>query len=159
MLRLFASFIPGPAIIFVTEWLNLYTHTVLVYPEWQKSAEAVSLGLGVIVAVVIGVAKKGAQWSELRAWTISLFWFTLAGIITCLIIWFVLGRSFSTEIASLLQDCWFIVFIATMAFMSATITVAALALSESKPNIFRWIVAGLMIVVLLIVGFIVWKIV
>jgi cytochrome bd-type quinol oxidase subunit 2 len=154
--KTFASFIPGPAIAFVTEWLDLFSHTILALPSWQKMAEDISLGIGVLTALALAGLVGKWRPADLRALAKKLFISTLVLFLACFILWFILGRSFAASAAGLFQDIWFLCFIAAMVLTIATVTILALSLRD-KPKIFWTLVIVMALAVISIIAYILWR--
>jgi hypothetical protein len=142
------SILPGPAVLFVTKWLNLFLYTPLVYPNWQKNAENISLAIGSFAAIALCLVYRNAPSKKLVQIGKYLLLATAVGIAICLGLWFILGRAFSNPIAQPLQDSWFICFVATMTLMVATISIGSLSIRDKRPSRF-WpvvVVAALILV-------------
>ncbi|MCK1548306.1 hypothetical protein IVB11_04385 [Bradyrhizobium sp. 177] len=147
-----AAFVPGPTIAFVSEWLDLFSHTILAHPSWQKSAEEISLGLGTLTAVTLAGLKRKSRPAGLKALAKKLSIWTLGFFISCLVLWFILGRGFAASSAAWLKDIWFVCFIAFMVLAIATVTIVAMSFGDERPTIF-WalvIVAALAVIAIIV---------
>jgi hypothetical protein len=78
-----AAIVPGPAVLFVTQWLNLFAATNLTSPEWQTSAEQLSIAGGSFVAVTLSILLRDAQKARLKLWAWIGFVLTLACLGAC----------------------------------------------------------------------------
>jgi hypothetical protein len=108
--------------------------TNLTSPEWQTSAERLSLASGSFVAVVLSILLRDAQKSQLKVWAWIGFFLTLACLGACWTIWFYLGPPGPGQRGpsepGWWRDIWEGVFVLGMILLVSTISVAALSLEE-----------------------------
>jgi hypothetical protein len=129
-----SAIVPGPAVLFVTQWLNLFSVTNLTSPEWQTSAERLSLAVGSFVAVILSILLRDAQKPRLKVWAWIGFVLTLVCVGACWGIWFYLGPPGPGQRGPAepgrWRDVWEGVFVLAMVLLVATISLAALSLEE-----------------------------
>jgi uncharacterized membrane protein len=61
-----ASVVPAPALALVTQWLGLFSNTVLVLPEWRK-IRAPALAIGTVTIVFICLICRDTPIPALRS--------------------------------------------------------------------------------------------
>jgi hypothetical protein len=154
-----AAIVPGPAVLFVTQWLNLFAATNLTSPEWQTSAEQLSIAGGSFVAVTLSILLRDAQKARLKLWAWIGFVLTLACLGACWGIWFHLGPPGPGQRAPFepgsWRDVWEGIFVLAMILLVATISVAALSLEERS----KWFWILVILPVLALIGiaiYVVW---
>jgi hypothetical protein len=158
-LKTVAAVVPGPAVVFVGRWLTLFSATRLVYPEWQQSADAISLGVGAFVAVFLSISMARVRKTLLRRWCWAGFALTLLLLAGCWAVRLHLGPTRPGETAPdpvFWQDVWQTLYILAMILLIATITLGALTLKEDRPGWFWVIVIGALIAILAVAAFIWW---
>jgi hypothetical protein len=147
-----AAFVPGPALLFVTQWIGLFSRTPIVHPEWRVEAENFSLGIGVFVAIVLSVILR--DWSKEALIKLSgmLFALTLILLASCWGIWLYLGPPNPGEVAPnpvWWQGAWETLYVLATVALVATISSAALSIKEGWP-IWFWILV--IVCALLVIG-------
>jgi len=159
-LKSVAAVVPGPALVFVGKWLSLFSATRLTHPEWQQSADAISLSVGAFVAIFLCIGIAGKRKTVLRRWSWIGFGLTLFFLAGC---WFVrlhLGPPRLGEAApdpTFWQNLWQTFYILAMILLITTITLGALTLKEDKPGWFWIIVIGALIGALAVAAFVWWS--
>jgi phosphate/sulfate permease len=154
MLKKIAAIVPGPAVVFIGKWFELFSSTSLTYPQWQHDAENIALGIGAFIAIVLCLVLKSAPKELLLGLTLTGLVLTLIFLVACLWIYHRLGTPEpSISDVRWWQDIWKYAFIAAMVFLVATLTVGGLYEGEAHPWIF-WIIFA--VIVALLVGVAVW---
>jgi hypothetical protein len=147
-----ASIVPGPAVVWVGKWLDLFSRTHLTYPEWQDDAQNTAAAVGTFVAIIICLTLNGVRRTLLKWMTLLGSIATLSLLAACWTLWFQLGKAMPAAEVMLRQDIWKGLYITAMVMMVATISVGALSLREESSKIF-WVVVGvaaLLIVVIVV---------
>jgi hypothetical protein len=155
-----AAIIPGPALLFVGKWLDLFSRTHLTSPEWEDNAQQLALAVGAFVAVVLSIGLRNAGEVFLKALTWVGFWLTLAGLSACWGIWFYLGPPSPGQHAPanppMWRDVWYALFVTAMVLLVATITVAGLSVEKKNSRWFWILVAVAVLVLIAIAAYVFW---
>lgn len=151
-----ATVIPGPAVLFIGKWLDLFSETHLTYPNWQLGAERIAIGASAVVAILLSILLSGVSKEALKGWTWAGFALTILGLAGCWGIWFHLGPSMPAADAVWWQDVWQGLYIVTMVLLVATVTLAAMTLQEDKPKTFWWIFVAIIVALLATAAIVFW---
>jgi len=128
--KAFAAALPGPALLFAGEWLDLFAQTGLASPEWQVGAHRAALAVGAFSAFVLStLLRKAAEQTLVRvSWV--LFALTVAGLAGCWGIWFHLGAPSPGGLAvadpAWWRDAWRLLYVVTLVLLVSTVAVASL---------------------------------
>ena len=139
-LRVLRDWFPGPAVLFCSQWLGLFSKTQLAHPVWEVSASDLALAISAVVAVILSLLWRGLPQNSLRR---RASWFAILGITglaTCWILYVLLGRGMASETASVLQEIWKVAYVVAMVSLVSSITTGVMALEEKKPSYVFWIV-------------------
>lgn len=143
--------VPGPFVLWVGKWLDLFSRSNLTYPGWQSEAQNTALALGAVAAILTGLIFGKATQSRLRMLTIVGTVITFIFIASCWLIWHLLGKGMPPSQAKSLQDLWEGVYIASMVLLVVTITMGALSLGQTKRKM-TWIMVSLIVFAILLIG-------
>jgi hypothetical protein len=154
MIKKIAAIVPGPAVVFIGKWFELFSSTPLGYPQWQHDAENIALLISAFIAIVLCLILRSAPRGLLLGLTLAGLVLTLIFLVACLWIRHRLGiPEPSISDVRWWQDIWEYVYIAAMVFLVATITVGGLYEGEARPWVF-WIIFASIVAIL--VGIVVW---
>lgn len=145
-----STVVPGPAILFVGTWLDLFSSTFLVYPNWQLEADRLSLALGALVSIVLSILLSGKTAETLRRLAWAGFVLALVFLGACAGIWFHLGSPLPPEAVQWWHDVWRFVYILAMVSTVATITLAAMSLQSRAPKLYLWLFVVLAVVLVMV---------
>jgi hypothetical protein len=137
--------LPGPAVLFVGEWLDLFTEVGLASPEWQVGAHKAALAIGAFVSVALSMLLRDSDVRLLKRSGWALFGLTIAALLGCWAIWFHLGPpppgGLATANPAWWRDIWRVVYVVAMVLLVTTLTVASLTLEKKNSAVF-WVVAA-----------------
>jgi hypothetical protein len=153
-LKKVAAFVPGPALLFVTQWIGLFSRTPIVHPEWRVEAENFSLGLGVLLVIVLSFILRDWSKKALIKLCVRLFILTLILLAGCWGIWLYLGPPSPGEVAPnpvWWQGTWETLYVLAMAALVATISSGALSIKEGWPISF-WILVIVCVLLVMVIG-------
>ncbi len=150
--KVIAAAVPGPAVLFVGEWLDLFTNAGLASPEWQVGAHSAALAIGAFVALVLSILLKSAGGRTLHALAWGLFILTVVALGACLAIRFHLRPPTPGGLAvtdpDFWRELWRLIYIVAMVLLVATVAVASLTL-EKKSAVLFWILAALSLTIVM----------
>jgi TRAP-type C4-dicarboxylate transport system permease large subunit len=152
MIKKVAAIVPGPAVVFIGKWFELFSSTPLGYPQWQHDAENIALLIGAFIAIVLCLILKSSPKRLLFAFALAGLVLTLVAVAVCLWIRHHLGTP-TTSISDVRwwQDIWEYFYIAAMVLLVATITLAGLYEGEAHPWVF-WAVFAIIAAILVGIG-------
>jgi hypothetical protein len=161
-LKTIAAFVPGPCLVFVGQWINLLSSTVLANPTWQVSADKLALALATILTffIIIGTV-------EVRKEILKRLFFVgsgavVLGIAICWGVWLHLGPPSLGSTApdpTAWQMVWETAYILTQGFLVATISIGALSINEDKPWLFWLLSVVALVSAIVVLYFMFWHIV
>jgi hypothetical protein len=146
--KAFAAVLPGLAVPSISSWLDLFLDTRLAHPNWEADARNTALALGAFVAIAICILDSEKGRKKLLSRSYSYFIATIVLVVACLCFYVALGWGITNAYAGILQDFWFLTFIAMLVVMIATIAEASLYLKDEQSKLF-WIivlVSGLLLI-------------
>ena len=144
-LKTIVAFVPGPALIFVGQWINLLSSTSLANPVWQTAADKIALGVGAILTLFVSIGWVDTPKEVLKRRFFIGCALVLAGSSCAGLFRLRLGPpspGTKSPNRTRWQDAWETFYIASLSLLAATISVGAL--SKDKPSRF-WLKAVLAI--------------
>ena len=72
MIKKIAAIVPGPAVVFIGKWFELFSSTPLGYPEWQHDAENIALLISAFITIVLCFILKSASRGLLLGLTLAI---------------------------------------------------------------------------------------
>jgi MFS family permease len=154
-LKAVAAAVPGPAVVIVGKWLDLFSQTPIANPEWEDGATKFALAVGAFVATVLCLVSRDINRNRLIILTLVGFGLTLVCLAVCWGIWFHLGPPKFGERAkdsTGWQDLWETFYIAGMILLITTISAGSLAQRDEWPVVF-WIVVGISLLALGVIAY------
>jgi hypothetical protein len=159
-LKKITAFVPGPALVYVGQWIDLLSSTVLANPVWQVAADKLALAAGAILTIFISIG-----WADtskeilLRRFYIGCC-IVVAGFLTCWAIWVHLRPPSPGEISpdsTWWQGVWETAYVFTQSILVCTISVGALSIRDDRSWLFwlKVIVAG--VLAALVVYLVFWR--
>jgi hypothetical protein len=152
-LKTIAAFVPGPCLVFVGQWINLLSSTVLANPTWQASADKLALALATILTFFIIIGTVEVRKEILKRLFFVGCGLVVLGIVTCWSVWLHLGPPSPGSIApdpTPWQGFWETAYILTQGTLVATISIGALSINEDKPWLF-WLISAVAVILALVV--------
>jgi hypothetical protein len=149
-----AAVAPGPAVLFISKWLDAFSRTPLVNPEWRIAADQIALAVGAFVAIFICLVLKDSPTGVLKVLAWVGFTLTISLLVACWLIWIHLGPpEFGERQADSpwWQDLWETLYVGAMILLVGTISVVALSLKDEKPKWF-WALVLVPVVALIFVA-------
>jgi hypothetical protein len=153
MLKNIVQVVPAPLVIWVTQWLDLFSLSVFTYPGWRIQAQNTAAALGVVAAIAIALTLKGARVSFLRRSAIFSLVIAVGILAACWYIWVRLGNAMSAQDAKWLQDVWEGLYILAMVLIVATISMGLLSIKRRKRNTALIVFTVIGLVLFFIVGY------
>ncbi len=138
-LKTIVAIIPGPALVYVGQWINLLSSTVLAHPVWQVAADRFALGFGTILTLFVSIGWADAPKEVLKRRFYVGCGIVIVGVIICWVIWLNLGPPPPGAVApnpTWWQGVWETVYVFTQSILVATISIGALSIREDKPWLF-----------------------
>jgi hypothetical protein len=151
-LKAISAATPGPALVIIGKWLNLFSGTIIAYPEWQVDATNLALAVGAVVAVVLPFAMVNTDKAKLRRLGIVFLSLMFVLVVICVAIWFHLGPLDSGQArvnVPVWHDIWELSYILAMIFLIGSVTSLTLSIDERHTALF-WIITGIAITVVVI---------
>lgn len=145
-----ASVVPAPALALVSQWLGLFSNTLLVLPAWREEAQGLALAIGTVTIVLICLTCGDAPIPALRKRAIACFVLTLVLIALCLQIFHRLGGGMPTATVERWQTIWMFLYIGAMVAMVAAIAFGALSVREKSHSLVKVVIATLVVLVVVL---------
>lgn len=144
MIKKIAAIVPGPAVVFIGKWFELFSSTPLGYPQWQHDAENIALLISAFIRAFVRTY-SGRIRDDLNPPD------------RCLWIRHRLGTPEpSISDVTWWQDIWEYVYIAAMVSLVATITVGGLYEGEAHPVVF-WTILAIIVAILIGIAVFWWR--
>ena len=156
-LKSIIAIVPGPALVFVGQWINLLSSTVIADPGWQVAADQIALGLGAILTIFISIGWADLPKEKLKSRFFAGCAAVVIGVAICWCIWLYLGPPAPGTVApnpTWWQGLWETMYVLTQIALVATISIGALSIKEDKPGLFWFIVVAAVLVAAVVVYFI-----
>jgi hypothetical protein len=158
-LKTIVSVIPGPALVFVGQWMKMLSSTSLANPVWQNAADKIALGLGAILTVFIAIGWADAGKEDLKYYFRVGCGVVIAGLAICWGTWLALGPptpGTKSLDSTWWQGFWETVYVVTQATLVGTISVGALSIKEEKPWLF-WVKLIVAVSLVLLVAYLIFR--
>jgi hypothetical protein len=162
MLKAIAAAVPGPAVVFVGKWLELFSVTHIANPEWEDGATRIAVGVGAFIAVILSLVLNGVNVNRDRLVVITLvgFGLTLVFLAGCWGIWYYLGPPNPGELDSyrpVWQDRWQTAYVFGMIFLITSISTGVLSQRDERPLLFWFVVVFCGLAAIGVIGVIIYE--
>jgi hypothetical protein len=151
LFKVVGACIPGPIVLWLNAWLDLFSGTALTHPKWEHEAHLWAAAIGSFVSLVVVLFLRRTAQKRLRVLGIIAFAVTLIAFAVCTRYWLLLGEPMEATRALQLQDRWEIAFVVAMASVSGTVTLGAMYARDQTKNFAAWIIAFLILVVIALI--------
>lgn len=144
---------PGPALVIIGKWLNLFSTTIVAYPEWQADATNLALAIGTVFAIALPFAVGDVDKARVRIFGALCLLIMFVFVMICLFIWFHLGPPDPGQTrvnVPLWHDIWELVYISAMVLLIVAITLLTLSIDD-RHNVLFWFIAAIAIFVVVVV--------
>ena len=151
-LKALSAATPGPAVVIIGKWLNLFSGTIIAYPEWQVDATNLAIAVGAVVAIALPFTMENIAKTRLRTLGIILLSLMFVLVVICVAIWFHLGPPDPGQVRAnvpLWHDIWELSYVSAMICLIGSVTLLTLSIDE-RHRILFWVVTGIAIIVVVI---------
>jgi hypothetical protein len=152
LFKLVAACVPGPIVLWLNAWLDLFSGTALSHPKWEHGAHLWAAAIGSFVSMVIVLFLRRTAQKHLKVLGIIAFAVALLSFAGCVRYWLLLGQPMEASRALQLQDRWEIAFVVGMTSVSATVTLGAMYAREKNKKLAMWIIGFLVLVVIALIA-------
>jgi hypothetical protein len=150
--KVVAACVPGPIVLWLNAWLDLFSGTALSHPKWEHEAHLWAAAIGSFVSLVVVLFLRRTAQKRLKILGMIAFAVALLAFAFCAKYWLLLGEGMEASRALQLQDRWEIAFVLGMTSVSATVTLGAMYARERNKNFAAWIIGFLVLVVIALIA-------
>ena len=152
LFKVVAACVPGPIVLWLNAWLDLFSGIALSLPKWEHEAHLWAAALGSLSSLVVVLFLRSTAKKRLRILGITAFAVALLAFACGVRYWLLLGEPMEASHALQLQDRWEIAFVVGMTSVSATVTLGALYAREQNKRFAAWIIGFLVLVVIALIA-------